>query len=168
MHQTIKKVSGDFESLKFNTAIAAMMSLVNDFYRAGKVTRAEFSTLLILLNPVAPHMTEELWALYFGPSRIYQQSWPQYDEAKTVEQTVEIALQMNGKMRGTLVSLSAYTSPCRKYSEALPTSSRFRMSNPPCSNSRRISSASVMKRRSSPSQRGAPLQQSGFARSSMP
>ena len=103
MHQTIKKVSGDFESLKFNTAIAAMMSLVNDFYRAGKVTRAEFSTLLILLNPVAPHMTEELWALYFGPSRIYQQSWPQYDEAKTVEQTVEIALQMNGKMRGTLV-----------------------------------------------------------------
>ena len=103
MHQTIKKVSGDFESLKFNTAIAAMMSLVNDFYRVGKVTRAEFSTLLILLNPVAPHMTEELWALYFGPSRIYQQSWPQYDEAKTVEQTVEIALQMNGKMRGTLV-----------------------------------------------------------------
>ena len=102
MHQTIKKVSADFESLKFNTAIAAMMSLVNDFYRAGKVTRGEFRTLLILLNPVAPHMTEELWSLHYGDSRIYRQTWPQYDEAKTVEQTVEIALQMNGKMRGTM------------------------------------------------------------------
>ena len=79
-----------------------MMSLVNDFYRAGKVTRGEFRTLLILLNPVAPHMTEELWSLHYGDSRIYRQTWPQYDEAKTVEQTVEIALQMNGKMRGTM------------------------------------------------------------------
>lgn len=62
MHQTIKKVSSDYESLKYNTAIAAMMTLVNEFYKAGKVTRKEFETLLILLNPVAPHMTEELWA----------------------------------------------------------------------------------------------------------
>ncbi len=62
MHQTIKKVSSDYESLKYNTAIAAMMTLVNEFYKAGKVTREEFETLLILLNPVAPHMTEELWA----------------------------------------------------------------------------------------------------------
>ena len=103
MHQTIRKVSNDFESLKFNTAIAAMMSLVNDFYRAGKVTRGEFSTLLLLLNPVAPHMTEELWEQHFGGSYLYEQKWPQYDEAKTVEQTVEIALQMNGKMRGTMM-----------------------------------------------------------------
>ena len=103
MHQTVKKVSNDFEALKFNTAIAAMMSLVNDFYRAGKVTRGEFRTLLILLNPVAPHMTEELWSLHFGESRVYRQAWPKYDEAKTVEQTVEIALQMNGKMRGTMM-----------------------------------------------------------------
>ncbi len=103
MHQTIKKVSNDFEALKFNTAIAAMMSLVNDFYRAGKVTRGEFSTLLLLLDPVAPHLSEELWSIYFGDSRIYQQKWPQYDEAKTVEQTVEIALQMNGKIRGTMM-----------------------------------------------------------------
>ncbi len=102
MHQTIKKVSNDFESLKFNTAIAAMMSLVNDFYRAGKVTRGEFSTLLLLLDPVAPHLSEELWSVYFGDSRVYRQKWPQYDEAKTVEQTVEIALQVNGKIRGTL------------------------------------------------------------------
>ena len=63
MHQTIKKVSSDFETLKYNTAIAAMMSLINDFYKAGKVTRDEFKTLLILLNPVAPHMTEELWQI---------------------------------------------------------------------------------------------------------
>ncbi|MBQ6294036.1 MAG: leucine--tRNA ligase [Lachnospiraceae bacterium] len=102
MHQTIKKVSNDFESLKFNTAIAAMMSLVNDFYRAGKVTRGEFSTLLLLLDPVAPHLSEELWSVHFGDSRVYRQKWPQYDEAKTVEQTVEIALQINGKIRGTL------------------------------------------------------------------
>ncbi len=104
MHQTIKKVSADFESLKFNTAIAAMMSLVNDFYRCGKVSRGEFSTLLVLLNPVAPHITEELWSMHFGNSRLYRQSWPKYDEAKTVEQTVEIALQINGKMRGTLIT----------------------------------------------------------------
>ena len=103
MHQTVKKVSNDFEALKFNTAIAAMMSLVNDFYRTGKVTRGEFRTLLILLNPVAPHMTEELWSLHFGEGRVYRQAWPKYDEAKTVEQTVEIALQMNGKMRGTMM-----------------------------------------------------------------
>ena len=102
MHQTIKKVSNDFESLKFNTAIAAMMSLVNDFYRAGKVTRGEFSTLLLLLDPVAPHLCEELWSVHFGDSRVYRQKWPQYDEAKTVEQTVEIALQVNGKIRGTM------------------------------------------------------------------
>ena len=98
MHQTVKKVSNDFEALKFNTAIAAMMSLVNDFYRTGKVTRGEFRTFLILLNPVAPHMTEELWSLHFGESRVYRQAWPKYDEAKTVEQTVEIALQMRGTM----------------------------------------------------------------------
>ena len=103
MHQTIKKVSSDFESMKFNTAIAAMMSLVNDFYRVGKVTKGEFSTLLKLLNPVAPHMTEELWEQNIGKGYVFEQSWPQYDEAKTVEQTVEIALQINGKMRGTML-----------------------------------------------------------------
>ena len=103
MHQTIKKVTSDFESMKFNTAIAAMMSLVNDFYRAGKVTKGEFSTLLKLLNPVAPHMTEELWEQNIGKGYVFEQSWPQYDEAKTVEQTVEIALQINGKMRGTML-----------------------------------------------------------------
>ena len=102
MHQTIKKVSSDFETLKYNTAIAAMMSLINDFYKAGKVTRDEFKTLLILLNPVAPHMTEELWQIMNYGGRLYQSSWPTYEEAKTVESEVEIAVQVNGKVRATI------------------------------------------------------------------
>ena len=102
MHQTIKKVSNDFEALKYNTAIAAMMSLINDFYKAGKVTRDEFKTLLVLLNPVAPHMTEELWqSMDFG-GRLYETSWPVWDEAKTVEAEIEIAVQVNGKVRATI------------------------------------------------------------------
>ena len=102
MHQTIKKVSSDFETLKYNTAIAAMMSLINDFYKAGKVTRDEFKTLLILLNPVAPHMTEELWQIMNYGGRLYQTSWPTYEEAKTIESEVEIAVQVNGKVRATI------------------------------------------------------------------
>lgn len=102
MHQTIKKVSLDYENMKFNTAIAAMMSLVNEFYRVGSVTRGEFKTLLILLNPVAPHITEELWQLAGWEERIYQASWPVYDEEKTIENTVEIAVQINGKVKGNL------------------------------------------------------------------
>lgn len=104
MHQTIKKVSNDFEGLKFNTAIAAMMALVNDFYKANSVTKAEYETLLLLLNPVAPHMTEELWEIHFAKKgRVYQQKWPEFDEAKTVEANVEIAVQINGKVKATLM-----------------------------------------------------------------
>lgn len=103
IHQTIKKVSNDFEGLKFNTAIAAMMALVNDFYKANSVTKGEYATLILLLNPVAPHMTEELWEMHFGNGRAYQQKWPEYDEAKTVESTVEIAVQINGKVKATLM-----------------------------------------------------------------
>ncbi len=104
MHQTIKKVSNDFEGLKFNTAIAAMMALVNDFYKANGVTKAEYETLILLLNPVAPHMTEELWEINFaGKGRVYQQKWPEFDEAKTVEANVEIAVQINGKVKATLM-----------------------------------------------------------------
>ena len=102
MHQTIKKVSLDFESLKFNTAIAAMMTLVNEFYKIGKVTRGEFKTLLVLLNPVASHMTEELWEMMNFGGRLYQTTWPEWDEAKTVESTVEIAVQINGKVKATV------------------------------------------------------------------
>ena len=102
MHQTIKKVSGDYESLKFNTAIAAMMGLINEFYKKNAINKAEYRTLLILLNPVAPHITEELWQAVGFEGRVYQQSWPEFDEAKTVEATVEIAVQVNGKVRTTI------------------------------------------------------------------
>jgi len=102
MHQTIKKVSNDYESLKYNTAIAAMMALINDFYKKGSVSRGEYRTLLILLNPVAPHITEELWQNAGFEGRLYQTSWPAYEEAKTVEETVEIALQINGKIRAVM------------------------------------------------------------------
>ncbi len=102
MHQTIKKVSNDFEALKYNTAIAAMMSLINDFYKAGKITRDEFKTLLVLLNPVAPHMTEELWQIMDFGGRLYETTWPVWDEAKTVESEIEIAVQVNGKVRATI------------------------------------------------------------------
>lgn len=102
MHQAIKKVSADFESLKYNTAIAAMMALINEFYKKGSVTKGEFQTLLTLLNPVAPHITEELWEMNGYGGRLYQAPWPEYDEKKTEESTVEIALQINGKTRATL------------------------------------------------------------------
>ncbi len=103
MHQTIKKVSSDFENLKYNTAIAAMMALINDFYKKGSATKGELKTLIVLLNPVAPHMTEEMWEkLGFG-GRIYESTWPEYEEAKTIESTIEIAVQINGKTKGTIM-----------------------------------------------------------------
>ncbi len=102
MHQTIKKVSNDFENLKYNTAIAAMMSLINDFYRKNAVTKGEFKTLLTLLNPVAPHITEEIWQAAGYEGYIYQTAWPEFDEDKTIEATIEIAVQINGKTRATL------------------------------------------------------------------
>ena len=98
MHQTIKKVSNDFENLKYNTAIAAMMTLLNDFYKKGSITRGELKTLIILLNPVAPHITEELYETYCG-GILHEQSWPTYDEALCKEDTIEIVVQINGKVR---------------------------------------------------------------------
>ena len=95
MHQTIKKVSSDYENLKYNTAIAAMMALINEFYKKNAVTKGEYETLLILLNPVAPHITEELWQIIGGTGYVYQQKWPEFDEAKTVENTVEIAVPVS-------------------------------------------------------------------------
>ena len=102
MHQTIKKVSSDYENLKYNTAIAAMMALINEFYKKGSVTKGEYKTLLTLLNPVAPHITEELWQAAGYEGRVYQTAWPEYDEAKTEESMVEIAVQVNGKIRVTI------------------------------------------------------------------
>ena len=98
-HQTIKKVSGDYENLKYNTAIAALMTLLNDIAKKGSVNQAEYKTFLILLNPVAPHITEELWKRAGFENRLYQQTWPEFDEEKTVEDTVEIAVQINGKTK---------------------------------------------------------------------
>ena len=102
IHQTIKKVSSDFENLKYNTAIAAMMALINDFYKAGKLTKADFKTLIHLLNPVAPHITEELWQIMGFEGYLYENTWPEYDEEKTIEKMQEIAVQVNGKVRATV------------------------------------------------------------------
>ncbi|MBE6037636.1 MAG: leucine--tRNA ligase [Anaerofustis stercorihominis] len=105
MHQTIKKVSQDIDNLKFNTAIAALMSLLNAFTDKGSVTRDEFRTFLILLNPIAPHITEELWEMKGFDGMISAVAWPKYDESKMVEAVVEIPVQINGKLR-TKVNVS--------------------------------------------------------------
>ncbi len=101
MHKTIKKVSQDIENMKFNTAIAAMMSLINQFDKNG-VNEAEMKTLITLLNPFAPHLTEELNEKLGSKVMLAQTEWPKYDEAKTVESTVEIAVQVNGKLKGVV------------------------------------------------------------------
>ncbi len=103
MHKTIKKVGDDYEKMKFNTGIAALMSLVNDFYKAGSVTKGEFLTLITLLNPVAPHMTEELWEMYGKGGLLSVSPWPEYDEALTVDSEVEIVVQINGKIRDKMM-----------------------------------------------------------------
>ena len=104
MHQTIKKVSADIEGLKMNTAIAQLMTLVNALYDNGGATKAEFETVVQLLNPFAPHMTEELWEkLGHGhDEQLAYYPWPKYEEAKCVESTVEIAVQVNGKVKARL------------------------------------------------------------------
>ena len=103
VHSCIKKVSEDFERMKFNTAIAAMMSLVNAFYAKGSITKGELSVLIRLLNPVAPHITEEINAINgCVEGELIRSQWPICDESKLVQSTVEIAMQINGKMRGKL------------------------------------------------------------------
>ena len=103
VHSCIKKVSEDYERMKYNTAIASMMTLVNAFYAKGSITRGELSILIRLLNPVAPHMTEELNRLNSCvPGELLHAQWPQVDESKLVKSTVEIAMQVNGKVRGKL------------------------------------------------------------------
>ena len=102
VYTNVKKVGSDYENLKYNTAIAAMMALLNEFYRKNEINRAEFKTLLVLLNPVAPHITEELWERSGYEGRIYQTQWPEYEESKTVEATIEIAVQINGKTRAVV------------------------------------------------------------------
>ena len=99
VNKTIAKVGEDIETLKYNTAIAAMMALINDLYNAGGATREEYRILLILLNPFAPHMTEELWEMQGYGGQLAHTAWPVYDPAKCVEDTVEIVVQINGKIR---------------------------------------------------------------------
>ena len=100
VHRTIRKVSEDIETLKYNTAIAAMMALLNDIADQKQITRGELRTLIILLNPFAPHLTEELWQVCGFEGMVYQQKWPEFDPAKCIEESVEIAVQVSGKLRG--------------------------------------------------------------------
>ena len=103
MHKTVKKVSEDIEAMKFNTAIAAMMALLNDIQAKGSITRGEYKTLLILLNPFAPHLTEEIWEKQGFGGLVHEQSWPEYDPAKCVDAAAEIAVQVNGKIRSRIM-----------------------------------------------------------------
>ncbi len=101
-HRTIKKVTEDIEGLKMNTAIAALMSLLNAVQSTGKITRDEYKTFIILLNPFAPHITEELWEMCGFEGMLNEAVWPSFDEAKCVDATVEIVVQINGKIRARL------------------------------------------------------------------
>jgi len=103
MNKTIKKVSEDYETLKFNTAIAALMTLLNEFKKAERVTKSELQTFLILLNPVAPHITEEIWQNLGYKGVITDQSWPNYDPEKIMDDVIEMAVQINGKVRATIM-----------------------------------------------------------------
>ena len=103
MHKTIKKVGDDFERMKFNTAIAAMMSFLNEVSKVGSITKGEYKTFITLLNPVAPHVTEELWEILGGEGLLSLQSWPQYDEAQTIDDEIEIVVQINGKIRDKML-----------------------------------------------------------------
>lgn len=124
-HKTIRKVTDDIEKMKFNTAIAALMSLINEIYKVGSINRAEMRTFLLLLNPFAPHMTEEMWQMAGFEGYLHDAKWPQYDAEKTLDETVEIVLQENGKIRGKLI---VPTSICREDLEAQALSSEIGVS----------------------------------------
>jgi leucyl-tRNA synthetase len=102
LHKLIKKVTEDYEAMKFNTAIAAMMSFVNEVYDAGQLGRDDFGALLQLMSPAAPHIAEELWLRGSFKGLICQSAWPKYDPALCVDETKEIAVQVNGKVRGRI------------------------------------------------------------------
>ena len=105
-HKTIKKVSEDIETLKYNTAIAALMTLINQIYDNGKITVAELKAFITMLNPFAPHVTEEIWEEQSFGGMLATSKWVEYDEAKCVEDTVEIVVQINGKIRAKLMVAS--------------------------------------------------------------
>ncbi|MGN1168856.1 MAG: class I tRNA ligase family protein, partial [Acutalibacteraceae bacterium] len=102
-HKTIKKVTEDIDNLKANTAIAALMSLLNEIYDTGSVTKDELKTFTLLLNPFAPHVTEETWEVMNFGGVVTDHKWPEYDEEKCKENSIEIVAQVNGKLRAKLV-----------------------------------------------------------------
>ena len=102
IHKTIKKVTNDLEDMKFNTAIAAMMSLLNEIYEVGTISKNDYSLLVRLLCPIAPHLCEELWESMGGKGFCSLAAWPEYDEAKTVDNEIELPVQINGKIRGKI------------------------------------------------------------------
>ena len=119
MHKTIKKVSNDYEEMKYNTAIAALMTLLNEFNKIGKINQVELGDFLKLLYPVAPHITEEMWQIVGLPGMLHDSKWPEYDESKTVDAVIEMAVQVNGKVRGKIVIPSdADVNEARKQAEA--------------------------------------------------
>ena len=99
MHKAIKKVTSDIEEMKFNTAVATFMTMVNEFYKDKEINKAEYKTFLHLLNPFAPHMTEELFQILGETKTINETEWPKYDEAKTIDDEIEIPVQINGKVK---------------------------------------------------------------------
>ncbi len=103
MHRAIKKVSSDIEEMKFNTCISTFMTMVNEFYKEKSINKAEFKTFLHLLNPFAPHMTEELWSQLGYENEIAYEEWPTYDEAKTISDEIELPIQINGKLKATIM-----------------------------------------------------------------
>ena len=122
-HKTIRKVTEDIDNLKFNTAIAAMMALINDIAAAGGITREEYRVLLLLLNPFAPHITEELWETLGYGGMVTDQKWPAYDEEKCREDEIEVAVQINGKVRDRITisagSEAADAIACAKAAEKI-------------------------------------------------
>jgi len=108
MHKAIKKITSDYETMKFNTAVSTFMTMVNEFYKLKKVNKAEFSTFLILLNPIAPHITEELFSIIGNEKTISETPWPKYEDAKTIDDEIELPIQINGKLKATVnVSLDS-------------------------------------------------------------
>ena len=103
LHRTIKKVSSDIENLKFNTAIASLMTLINDITAEGHLSKDDLIIFIKLLSPFAPHLCEEIWESLGGEGFLTVSPWPEYDESKTVAKTIEIGVQVNGKVRGTIV-----------------------------------------------------------------
>ena len=103
LHKTIKKVTDDYDRMKFNTGIAALMAFINDVMKVEKINKAEFKTFITLLNPVAPHITEELWQIAGFEGNLSDTKWPEYDEAKTMDDEVEVVVQINGKIRDKMM-----------------------------------------------------------------